>query len=66
MVCDFKEEAIVFGDESGRVFLVEERYENRFEHEDMEAKTSRRRKKPPYGTFEKTEGMKIYSEINIY
>ena len=35
VVCDFKEEAIVFGDESGRVFLVEERYENRFEHEDM-------------------------------
>jgi len=35
MVCDFKEEAIVFGDESGRVFLVEERYENRFDQEDM-------------------------------
>lgn len=30
VVCGFKEEVIVFGDESGRVFLVEERYENRF------------------------------------
>ena len=35
VVCDFKEGAIVFGDESGRVFLVEERYENRFDHENM-------------------------------
>ena len=38
VVCDFKEGAIVFGDESGRVFLVEERYENRFEHEDMRSR----------------------------
>ena len=37
MVCGFKEDAIVFGDEDGRVFLVEERYENRFDREDLES-----------------------------
>ncbi len=35
VVCDFKEKAIVFGDEAGRVFLVEERYENRFDRGDV-------------------------------
>lgn len=35
VVCDFREKAIVFGDEAGRVFLVEERYENRFDQGDV-------------------------------
>ncbi|MFL2979815.1 MAG: PQQ-binding-like beta-propeller repeat protein [Candidatus Thalassarchaeaceae archaeon] len=36
VVCGFKEDAIVFGDEDGRVFLVEKRYENRFAEGDIE------------------------------
>ena len=37
VVSDFKEGRLVFGDQLGRVFLVEERYENRFGREDMES-----------------------------
>ena len=37
VVSDFKEGVLVFGDQLGRVFLVEERYENRFDREDMES-----------------------------
>ena len=37
MVCVFKVGRLVFGDQLGRVFLVEERYENRFGREDMES-----------------------------
>ena len=35
VVCDFGKGGIVFGDLSGRVFLVEERFENRFDQENQ-------------------------------
>ena len=37
VVCDFEEGGLVFGDQTGKVFLVEERYENRFDRGDMES-----------------------------
>ena len=37
VLCDFKEGGLVFGDQVGRVFLVEERYESRFDQGSMES-----------------------------